>query len=51
MTRNDLQRKTAVQLAALFKEATAQLGRRDKRSILMLIAMIRAEQQHRGPAP
>ena len=56
MTRNDLARKSPAQLAALFNEVNQSLAAaRDpspaRSRAQSLLAMIRAEQSQRGPAP
>ena len=48
MTRNDLQKKSAFQLAALFQQAMRQAS--PDKATLSHIRMIRAEMQRRGPA-
>lgn len=56
MTRNDLARKSPAQLSALFNEVNQSLGSSSDPSPerargQSLLAMIRAEQARRGPAP
>jgi hypothetical protein len=56
MTRNDLARKSPAQLSALFNEVNQSLGNSpdpslEKARALSLLAMIRAEQARRDPAP
>jgi hypothetical protein len=56
LTRSDLRLKTRNQLAALFAEATAELGNpaadeSDLTDAQSVLAIISAEQARRGPAP
>lgn len=56
MTRNDLARKSPSQLSALFNEVNQTLGgppdpSPERARVQSLLAMIRAEQARRDPAP
>lgn len=56
MTRNDLARKSPAQLSALFNEVNQSLGSSpdpspERAHVQSLLAMIRAEQARRDPAP
>jgi hypothetical protein len=56
MTRNDLARKSPAQLSALFNEVNQSLGSSpdpgpERARVQSLLAMIRAEQARRDPAP
>lgn len=53
MTKDDLAKKTEVQLVALFQEASKGLasGKPDLALAQSLLAMIRAEIARRGPTP